>query len=115
MSDGSPGQDFQLSVAALSIATLSWNFAKLVWNPHSAAREGAPQAIQCADRFHVLKNLREALEGLLARHLAAQCKRETQAIRDRAGTRLATHPSHPIPPNALAPSTKSASGASSSL
>jgi hypothetical protein len=30
MSDGSPGQDFQLSVAALSIATLSWNFAKLV-------------------------------------------------------------------------------------
>ena len=74
----------------------------------SAAREGAPQAIQCADRFHVLKNLREALEGLLARHLAAQCKRETQAIRDRAGTRLATHPSHPILPNALAPSTKSA-------
>lgn len=48
----------------------------------SAAREGAPQAIQCADRFHVLKNLREALEGLLARHLAAQCKRETQALLD---------------------------------
>ena len=48
----------------------------------SAAREGAPQAIQCADRFHLLKNLREALEGLLARHLAAQCKRETQAILD---------------------------------
>lgn len=48
----------------------------------SAAREGAPQAIQCADRFHLLKNLREALEGLLAGHLAIQCKRETQAIRD---------------------------------
>ncbi len=48
----------------------------------SAAREGAPQAIQCADRFHVLKNLREALEGLLARHLTTQCKRETQAILD---------------------------------
>src|SRR5258706_1517680 len=48
----------------------------------SAAGEGAPQSIQCADRFHGLKNLREALEGLLARHLAAQCKRETQAIRD---------------------------------
>jgi transposase len=48
----------------------------------AAAREGAPQALQCADRFHVLKNLREALEGLLARHLAIQCKRETQTILD---------------------------------
>jgi transposase len=37
----------------------------------SAATIGAPQAIQCADRFHVLKNLGEALEGMLARHLAA--------------------------------------------
>ncbi|GHO73899.1 transposase [Ktedonobacter sp. SOSP1-85] len=46
----------------------------------SAAREGAPQAIQCADRFHLLKNLREALEGLLARHLSTQCKRQTQVI-----------------------------------
>lgn len=48
----------------------------------SAAREGAPQAMQYADRFHLLKNLREALEGLLARHLATQCKRETQPILD---------------------------------
>jgi transposase len=48
----------------------------------SAAREGAPQAMQYADRFHLLKNLREALEGLLARHLATQCKRETQTILD---------------------------------
>ena len=37
----------------------------------SAATAGAPQAVQCADRFHVLKNLGEALEGILARHLAA--------------------------------------------
>jgi len=37
----------------------------------SAAKTAAPQAVQCADRFHVLKNLGEALEGLLARHLAA--------------------------------------------
>jgi transposase len=32
----------------------------------SAAALGAPQAIQCADRFHVLKNLTEALQVLLA-------------------------------------------------
>src|SRR5436189_1535569 len=33
----------------------------------SAAREGAPQAIQCADRFHLVKNLTEAIQVLLAR------------------------------------------------
>jgi transposase len=38
----------------------------------SAVKTSAPQAVQCADRFHVLKNLGEALEGLLARHLAAR-------------------------------------------
>jgi transposase len=48
----------------------------------SAAREGAPQATQCADRFHLLKNLGEALEGFLAHHLAAQRKRQTQATLD---------------------------------
>lgn len=31
------------------------------------ARRGAPDAIQVADRFHLLKNLREALEPLLSR------------------------------------------------
>ncbi len=48
----------------------------------SAAVSGAPQAIQCADRFHILKNLREALEGLLARHLAAKRKEKTQKTLD---------------------------------
>ena len=33
----------------------------------SAAREGAPQAIQVADRFHIVKNLTEAFQVLLAR------------------------------------------------
>jgi len=47
----------------------------------SAAAQGAPQAIQCADRFHLMKNLGEALEGLLAGHLAAECKRQTQATK----------------------------------
>src|SRR6266480_7344406 len=48
----------------------------------SAAAQGAPQATQCADRFHLLKNLGEALEGLLAHHLAAERKRQAQATRD---------------------------------
>jgi transposase len=48
----------------------------------SAATQGAPQATQCADRFHLLKNLGEALEGLLAHHLAAERKRQIQATLD---------------------------------
>lgn len=44
----------------------------------SAAAVGAPQAVQCADRFHIIKNLREALEGVLAHHLAQERKRQTQ-------------------------------------
>jgi transposase len=48
----------------------------------SATTAGAPQARQCADRFHVLQNLGEALEGVLARHLAAH--RKSQAHKSRA-------------------------------
>lgn len=44
----------------------------------SAAATAAPQAVQCADRFHILKNLGEALEGCLARHLATKRKTQTQ-------------------------------------
>lgn len=33
-----------------------------------AARQGAPHAVQVADRFHLLRNLREALEHVLAHH-----------------------------------------------
>jgi len=47
----------------------------------SAAASGAPQAIQCADRFHILKNLGEALEGVLARHLGAHRTRQTEELR----------------------------------
>src|SRR5438874_695962 len=47
----------------------------------SAAKTSAPQATQCADRFHVIKNLGEALEGLLARHLAAHRTRLTAESR----------------------------------
>ena len=35
-----------------------------------AVRLGAPQAIQLTDKWHLLKNLSEALQRLLARHLA---------------------------------------------
>jgi len=49
----------------------------------SAAASGAPQAIQCADRFHVLKNLGEALEGVLARHLAAHRTSQTEKLSAR--------------------------------
>jgi transposase len=37
----------------------------------SAALTAAPQAVQCADRFHVLMNLSKSVEGMLSRHLAA--------------------------------------------
>ncbi len=44
----------------------------------SAAREGAPQATQCADRFHLMKNLGKALEDFLARHLSTSRKHQVQ-------------------------------------
>ena len=46
----------------------------------SAAATGAPQAVQCADRFHMLKNLGEAVEGCIARHLAAKRKAHPQDL-----------------------------------
>jgi transposase len=47
----------------------------------AAARKAAPQATQTADRFHLLKNLGEALEGVLARHFAAHRKRQTETAK----------------------------------
>jgi len=43
-----------------------------------AATQGAPQATQCADRFHVVKNLTEAVQVLLAR-----CQAEILAEKKR--------------------------------
>jgi len=59
----------------------------------SAAAAGAPQATQCADRFHMIKNLREALEGVLARHLAAH--RNGLAEKSSTTPLLAEHPRLP--------------------
>jgi transposase len=51
----------------------------------SAAAAGAPQAIECADRFRLLKNLGEALEDLLVRHLSAARKRQVEvALEEQA-------------------------------
>ncbi|SPL98980.1 Mobile element protein [[Actinomadura] parvosata subsp. kistnae] len=34
----------------------------------AGARNGAPQAVQCADRWHLLNNLSEAIEKLALAH-----------------------------------------------
>jgi transposase len=47
----------------------------------AAARKALPAATQTADRFHVFKNLGEALEGVLSRHLAAHRNRQTEKSR----------------------------------
>ncbi len=39
-----------------------------IFHLHDAARQGAPDALQVADRFHLLVNLRGAVQRLLERH-----------------------------------------------
>ncbi len=41
--------------------------ATLIFNLHDGARQGAPQAIQVADRWHLLATRREAVERVLTR------------------------------------------------
>jgi transposase len=43
----------------------------------AAALKGAPQAVQVADKWHILKNLRKALAVLLTPHLTAYRKKKT--------------------------------------
>lgn len=45
----------------------------------SAALTAAPQAVQCADRFHLLANLSKSVEGVLSRHLATH-RRQTDLV-----------------------------------
>src|SRR6266568_4541055 len=64
--------------AISSLRPIFWQkAAKLFDNPHLRLRR-ALQATQCADRFHLLKNLGEAVEDLLARHLSASRKHRVE-------------------------------------
>ncbi len=70
------------------------------------ARQGAPQALQIADRFHLLKNVTDSLERFLARNHArlrqavqasdppvATCAEATEVTETTEGTRpVAAHP-----------------------
>ena len=56
-----------------------------------AARSGAPQAVQVADRFHVLQNLREAVERtLVKRHPMLRQAAQEISPRSQAEQRLKT-------------------------
>src|SRR6266852_1861190 len=114
MNDGSPGQDFQLSFAALSIAKLSWNFAKLIWNPHAVSRV-LPHATQVADRYHLVQNLRDHLQQFLDRRRTCLPEVEdiplkegsinTQGLRDSLADQTGTVDSRAEAPGSQAEST----------
>jgi transposase len=57
----------------------------------TAARQGAPQAVQTADRFHIVKNLAEAVEKALA-----HCRAELQKDPKAKGVVKAEAPEEPL-------------------
>lgn len=59
----------------------------------NAATAGAPQAMQVADRFHLVKNLREVLEKVFEAHAAA------------VDAALKAQPADPLPPEVIPTST----------
>jgi len=79
-----------------------------------AATEGAPQAQQVADRWHLMKNLREAIERVFERHSAIidaalkSVETPSEAARDSAvpesgAADSAVEPPSPQPPNEACP------------
>lgn len=54
----------------------------------SAAATGAPQAVQCADRFHMLKHVGETVEGCISHHLAAKSIQKTISLSIKPINRL---------------------------
>src|SRR6266853_4782905 len=68
------------------------------------AKQGAPQATQVADRFHLLQNLREALEAVLTTHAqalnAVNAQQRPQAVPLADGTLAVPVPPPPTPPRA---------------
>lgn len=69
------------------------------------ARQGAPQAQQIADRFHLLKNVTEALERYLARHQTAL--RQANQLQSSPVDPGSLDPPHD-PPTAGAPASRRA-------
>jgi transposase len=74
-------------------------------NYASATTAGTPQARQCADRFHVIKNLGEALEGVLARHLATRRRGQVAAV-TTTPLETAQQPAYPLPKSGARSSAK---------
>jgi transposase len=50
----------------------------------TAAKKGAPQAIQVTDKWHLLKNLGEALQRCLSPHLTAHRRQQTKRLLEPA-------------------------------
>src|SRR5207237_2967759 len=69
------------------------------------ARQGAPQAVQVADRFHLLKNVTDSLERFLARkHASLRQAAHAVAAQTQVETPVAVPPEaagEPPPPVAL--------------
>jgi len=63
-----------------------------------AAREGAPQARQVADRWHLLKNIGDALERMMHRHMPL-IREVANELSPKVTTQAAIHKAPSIPSN----------------